>query len=508
MNSKIVGSLFRANQTIGHTTLVKRVPPILTVDALYIPNVWGLYDHGRHLITASGYFRGPLIEPIGASNTTEFNFEEVAAVAPTDNYYYIGPIHAHYGHFLLATFSRFWALRQLSHLKKMKLVTFSLPDLSSHPYIEHLLNAVGYSKDDLISFSHPTIIENVYIPWPSFEETNYVYEIFSNFYNDIGRRICSGTPHGTNDTPIYLAKYKLPGAVAKLDNEEVIANHLASRGVEIIFPETLSLKEQVALFTQRTHFAGLMGSAFHTASFVRNKNLMMMTYFDKIGTNQILIDRACMHRDLFVYSPSGIEEINRPGFNAVYKLTRPEQVADDFMRIFDQFLKNDVKSARTENDAPHLGSSFAFESNIALHKKTNQSSVSPYSLGRSTSDDSAGAVSGFCTGSFQFHTKTELNPWWEIDLGKLYIISEIRIFNRLDGFLERADNFHILAADERKIWVEIYNHSSNIQFGGIDGNPFKWRPSHQVKAQFIRIELLKFECLHLDQVAIYCDTRV
>ena len=43
-----------------------------------------------------------------------------------------------------------------------------------------------------------------------------------------------------------------------------------------------------------------------------------------------------------------------------------------------------------------------------------------------TQDDAAGAVDGVKDGKYAFHTGSEPNPWWQVDLGKVQVVSPSR----------------------------------------------------------------------------------
>ncbi|MBI3874896.1 MAG: DUF1553 domain-containing protein, partial [Verrucomicrobia bacterium] len=89
---------------------------------------------------------------------------------------------------------------------------------------------------------------------------------------------------------------------------------------------------------------------------------------------------------------------------------------------------------------------FSDRKNIAPNGKASQSSTD---LGA----DAARAIDGKTDGDFRegkstTHTKTEDNPWWEVDLGADAPIEEIVLWNRTDGGLgTRLANFKVFALD-------------------------------------------------------------
>jgi hypothetical protein len=85
--------------------------------------------------------------------------------------------------------------------------------------------------------------------------------------------------------------------------------------------------------------------------------------------------------------------------------------------------------------------------NLALGKPASQSS---------TADNDqavAGlAVDGNTNGIFAehsiSHTNREQNPWWEVDLGEVCAIQEVRVWNRSDGVEDRLKNVKIIFSDK------------------------------------------------------------
>jgi len=88
-----------------------------------------------------------------------------------------------------------------------------------------------------------------------------------------------------------------------------------------------------------------------------------------------------------------------------------------------------------------VNQSFA-QTNIAKGKTAKQSSTfsthtANYAVDGNTKDRHTGAGDKYTT------TNKENNPWWEVDLGADYDISQINIFNVTDEFKTRLKNLHI-----------------------------------------------------------------
>jgi FkbM family methyltransferase len=136
--------------------------------------------------------------------------------------------------------------------------------------------------------------------------------------------------------------------------------------------------------------------------------------------------------------------------------------------------------------------------NLALNKPAQQSSNSPWS----NSDDARGAVNGIKTGSFNFHTDKEPNPWWQVDLEDAYRLSEVRVYNRIDSGCDRVSTLQVAVSPDGYNWQQVYLNESNNIFGGIDGDPLIVPIDSQV-GRYIRLQLNEENYFHLDQVEAY-----
>lgn len=85
----------------------------------------------------------------------------------------------------------------------------------------------------------------------------------------------------------------------------------------------------------------------------------------------------------------------------------------------------------------------AQRTNVALNKPTSQSSM------YSATFPASRAVDGVTTGRNPdfTHTKDESNPWWQVDLGAVYDVEEIVIWNRTDCCWERLQNYYVMLSE-------------------------------------------------------------
>ncbi len=145
---------------------------------------------------------------------------------------------------------------------------------------------------------------------------------------------------------------------------------------------------------------------------------------------------------------------------------------------------------------PYLGDLGSNGTNIALGAVARQSSISMYSK----PNDALGAINGVKDGGFGFHTDLEERPWWEIDLGEVCRINEIRVYNRI-AQSERAQSLQIWGSDDHENWTLMHDQFG-VRFGGVDGFPLLLKFS-KLRTRHLRLTLSEKNYLHLDEVEVY-----
>jgi hypothetical protein len=78
-----------------------------------------------------------------------------------------------------------------------------------------------------------------------------------------------------------------------------------------------------------------------------------------------------------------------------------------------------------------LGLRLFSPTNIALHKRVATSSVHP----NSTAPE-GGFTDGSTSGGYDVHTAQEDDPWVRVDLGDVYQLKKVKIYNRGDGWFD------------------------------------------------------------------------
>ena len=510
----------QCSEIVGNTALLEAAPMIATYsDVLYVPRGFegfqaGMYDRGRKLVTHSANFLGvPHIHPRERYITT-LDPEEFSFADPRYQYFFIGRLFHHYGHFIIGSLARLWAL-QLGRRENVKFVVLDRGAPTSHfvvPYIRQIFAELDIGSGDMISFDKPTRFRSIVIPEPAIEELNCVHRDFAHLCNKIGRIATNNIPPCPNDSPIYLSKANLTAGVTRLVNEMDFCDALMRHGVKVVFPSELTVRDQILLFRDRPNLSALVGSALHTSIFVPRRRLLVLNYTNRVSSTQILIDRSNQNETRYIW-PEGdiVRETATREFSNNFRLIDPVRTASEFLIEIDRFNDRDSASSTAGYKTTGLPPSqyqkvdLPYGALLSLGKPANQSSVSKWSRKPTTFEDAAGAVSGKTTGRYQFHTAAEQQPWWQVDLLALCRIRGARIYNRLDGAPERSAHFRLLVSADCETWSEVFRRETGEPYGGLDGDPFVWTAKEEIIARYFRIALLGRSILHLDQVEVFGD---
>lgn len=137
--------------------------------------------------------------------------------------------------------------------------------------------------------------------------------------------------------------------------------------------------------------------------------------------------------------------------------------------------------------------------NLALGKRARQSSAHDFATANRAND---GDVNGHWGNGSVMHTQGEPKPFWEVDLGKNYLVNEVIVHNRTDCCGERLDDFNIYVTPRPKdeIRDRIFPFAENEK--NFAPAPFK-RFSEKKVGRYVRIELNRHNSLHLAEVEVH-----
>ncbi|HTI00052.1 MAG TPA: glycosyltransferase family 61 protein [Acidisoma sp.] len=316
--------------------------PLTTVPPDLDPN-WGIYDEDGLLVAASSLAKGPIRRTVGQSFFQDLSNIELAQ-APAEKYIYGGFIVSHYGHFLMTTLSRFW-LSTEEDLASYRILCHgagSPQGWFSHPFIKEIFFSLGLTEENFVSFDTPTVIPHCIIPSSSCVEHFYAHQVFSDLGNSIGSKLTANSTSQNYGKLVYFSKHLLSRGVQGLVNEIELCEHLDRAGVEILFPERLSISQQISVYQDYAVVMACVGSALHTSILTKpSASLVCLSLADRINSNYGLIDSVNGNRSIYLHPEvQMVERAPDSRFDAQVRLLDPKNVAEGMLRHADRLMSS------------------------------------------------------------------------------------------------------------------------------------------------------------------------
>ncbi|MEM7132887.1 MAG: SdrD B-like domain-containing protein [Chloroflexota bacterium] len=106
------------------------------------------------------------------------------------------------------------------------------------------------------------------------------------------------------------------------------------------------------------------------------------------------------------------------------------------------------------------------------------------------------------------HTGNQANAWWHLDLGQVYDITTIRLWNRTDCCGDRLQNFHVFVSD---VPFSSTNLNTTLNQAGVDSQQVTTQPNPSVELTFnrtgryIRVQQAGTSVLSLAEVQVFAE---
>ncbi len=215
---------------------------------------FGVYDTNGNFVESSRQWRGKRSQfwPKHAPNGVPYVDRDVV---------YFGNVFPHFGHFLLEHMNRGWAYAR-DEFRDMAAVLINDKGVNPVPgYVYDLLELLGIRRENIIILNESTRFKNVYIPGQAFNIPEYCAAEFVDTYEQMANNV-----RGEKYDKIYVSRARLKAG--KTYGEEIIQNIFQQNGFHIIYPETLSLAQQIGFMKNCRVLAGCAGTALHLSLFM------------------------------------------------------------------------------------------------------------------------------------------------------------------------------------------------------------------------------------------------
>ena len=178
-----------------------------------------------------------------------------------------GVLWMHFGHFLVESSSRLWALDHLD--EEIDGILF-IPKRARNGgevagYQRDFVELLGCDKP-VVSLDAPARVERLIVPGQGFGLGSLIPGT-QPFRDAIAQRFAKDiAPEGPEK--LYISRSKLPAGRGNLIGEEALETALAEQGYTIFHPEKHGLREQIAIYKAARQIIAAEGSALHLLAMV------------------------------------------------------------------------------------------------------------------------------------------------------------------------------------------------------------------------------------------------
>jgi len=172
-----------------------------------------------------------------------------------------GSYHYHYGHLICEHMSRILVYKEANIKGKL---CFSIHEkINVSDFFWEIIRHFGYSNEDVFFIDKPTIAKTLYVTPQN--ETIQQKNLTSEFYLDLLDKNYPPKPISEKKGIVYVSRSKLTHrSYPKLAGEEYLEKYFRECGIEVIYPEQMSVEEQVKLYNSSRLIIMVEGSAYHT----------------------------------------------------------------------------------------------------------------------------------------------------------------------------------------------------------------------------------------------------
>jgi capsular polysaccharide biosynthesis protein len=181
---------------------------------------------------------------------------EAAATRIRVPHLYGGVFLRHYGHFLLESLSRFWAMKAYPDLPVVW--QFFKEQKRPDPWQAEVLDIVGIKPDRILLVRQPTRFATLIAA----DEGVRINTFFHPAQVEALASYQFRAPQTSKR--VWLSRRKLKVGAGRVLDEEAIEERLAGLGWRVVNPETLSVREQLDAMADAGTLGGFVGSAYHT----------------------------------------------------------------------------------------------------------------------------------------------------------------------------------------------------------------------------------------------------
>ena len=228
-----------------------------------------------------------------------------AAPGLAGTYFYLdNENRGHFGHALTEQLALLWALPLArEHAGPVKAVMSVNKRRELQPFELELFGAAGLAPEDLVLLEEPTRVERLLAATPMFSMPHYVHPGVADVWRRTGDALAARATTEPQHDRVFISRRIAKRSCRNASEvEELFVRH----GFTLVFPEDLSLPDQVAMFRRARVVAGFAGSGLFNACFSPEPTTVIQIGHEAYTANNEYLIASVLGHDL-VSVVSGID---------------------------------------------------------------------------------------------------------------------------------------------------------------------------------------------------------
>ena len=171
-----------------------------------------------------------------------------------------------YGHVLIETMTRLWALHEVP--KDVPIVTSVMPGRT----LGRMLSCLGVSLDRVLHIDRPIIARSGLFPTMAVARRDWVHPAAWEIFHRLKTLALSSDI--SSPERIFISRSRVLGR--DLLNQGEVETYFKSQGFVVVHPQDLPIEDQVKLFSSAKLVAGVAGSAMLNCVFADSARILML----------------------------------------------------------------------------------------------------------------------------------------------------------------------------------------------------------------------------------------
>ena len=298
---KYSNKLIKQIKITSNANVVELENPTIVVDTKTI--AYGVFDKNGKFVKQSLQYRGKTHQFIPRKIPTDPEYIDADAIL-------VGNIYPHFGHFLLEQMNRLYGA--IDKPRDLKYIFIDNRGIGAQKFVYEFMSAFGVKRENVIVLNKSARFKKLYIPKQTLNISRAIIDkSMPRGYGEMANNI-----HGAGFEKVYMSRDKLPDGMRTI-GEPRVQEIFRKNGYKIIYPEQMSITEQIAAVRDAKFLAGCAGTALHWALFMKpggtvitlKRNIMR----DNFVQTQHMLNTVCRLKSVFVWASIETHKSNHGG---------------------------------------------------------------------------------------------------------------------------------------------------------------------------------------------------